>query len=60
MNLELVRTYYTVTREGGGFRTSVGQLLRCKVCDVYFWDKQKAKEHSHEEEKQIQTKGRSD
>jgi len=60
MNFELVRTHYTVTREHGGHRTSDGMLIYCKVCDVYFTDKQKAREHRHEKEKQVQTKGRSD
>lgn len=59
MSLELVRTHYTVTRGGGTHRTSSGMVIYCKVCDVYFTDKQKAREHRHEKEKQVQTEGRS-
>jgi hypothetical protein len=60
MMFELVRTNYTVERAHGGHRTSSGMLIYCKVCDVYFTDKQKAREHRHEKEKQVQTERRSD
>lgn len=46
----LIKTYYTVVRTTGA-RVSEGMLARCKVCGLYFWDKQKAQEHKHEKKK---------
>jgi len=44
---EIVRTFYGVGREDG-VRMSLGRMLRCKVCGLYFWEKEKAQEHRHE------------
>ena len=36
-------------------RVEVNHMYRCKVCELYFWDKEKMKRHKHEEEKQVPT-----